>query len=406
MGAFRDSIDNATDGLIAKFGPSVLNTCPHAATRLGVLQCRGCSWHAVGSSSALKYPLDGCAMETIVGVQDDAVKSNFLFIALIAAGIIAIFVLPQRNSEAEELGAELSDDGLWVRSRNGVLSMRPARELPRASVEELRISKNERARLSVLWLLSFVGNYAFAFLLTHFVICEAGGVVQTHDATVISLQVGLWVYTMWRFHFPSGRLLASRPLLKRCGGWTGKVLGRFIMWVLGILVLVAWVLSRRFTEGEKIWHVLQRRHDAKYYNLCFAGADGFSDVARPTTVLQYFKGILQLGSALIFLLGGFGRVWFAVRVLNLLLVYATLVAQFAFGKTVMATTGFAEILTGALANDFLEIAIAHALVVVGLCEVWEMHALSEGCAEGSAGSSDIAPPEVEVEVAGKVGNAV
>lgn len=369
--AVRDAIDSATDGLVEAFGAQVLNTCPHAATRLGVLQCTGCSWHAAANTT-----YDTCALEDIVGIQNSAVQSNYLFLALVLGGLVAVFVIPQRDPaiEGEEVGADLGDDGRWKRMRNGVLSMRVARELPSAEVEELRISRAERIRLGILWSVLYVGNYFFAFLLTHFVVCEAGGVVQTHDATVISLQVGLWGFTMWRFHFPSGRLLASRPLLPR-GGRAGKFFGKLIMWVLGLLVLVAWVLSRRFGEagGSKLFDALPKRHDDVYYDLCYASADGFSKVARATTVLQYLKGMLQLGSALVFLLGGFGRLWIAFRIFNLAFVYSLLLAQFIYGQTVIATTGPAKILTGALANDFLEIAIAHACVVVGLCEVWEVH---------------------------------
>lgn len=100
---------------------------------------------------------------------------------------------------------------------------------------------------------------------------------------------------MWRFHFPSGRLLASKPLLDRCG-ICKKLLGKAVMWVLGLSVLVARISSRRFGEGSKVFEVLGQRHAQIFYNLCYASAGALMDIARPTTVLQYLKGILQLAS--------------------------------------------------------------------------------------------------------------
>lgn len=103
----RDAIDAATDGLIAAFGASVLNACPHAATRMGTLRCAGCSWDDAERTA----PLDSCALENVVGVQNDTVQSNYLFLAIVIAGIFAIFVIPSRDPANESVDAELGEDG-------------------------------------------------------------------------------------------------------------------------------------------------------------------------------------------------------------------------------------------------------------------------------------------------------
>lgn len=150
---------------------------------------------------------------------------------------------------------------------------------------------------------------------------------------------------------------------------TAMGFGIAIIAVLLSMVFASWLLARRFADSAKIFISLKGRYDDDHYNLCYLNT--FYRHAQATTAVQYLKGILQLVSALIFLLGGFSNTWLAARIVNIALVYALTIAQFYYGRPVMRITSPVNIIAEALAFDFVELSVAHLLVWLGIMELYE-----------------------------------
>lgn len=338
----RDRIEAATAGLISSFGPRILNACPQAATRIGALGCVGCSWE----TSKTSHPKQSCSLETIVGYYQHAAVSAWVFAALVGAGIFTIAFVPRSDHRRDRIQTTQDRD------------------------VGLRIPSKIRKELAMLWVIYFCSNFFFAFLLSYFVLCDVSIAAQAHDATVLTLEIGLLAFTLFKYFFPGVKMKHGHMLLHNHNSIWMRRLGFIITLVIPGLVFISWLFARRFAEVQFL-PSLRGRYDDRHYNLCYI--DSFYDDARATTAIAYLKGFLQLISALLFLLGGFGSMWIVCRILNLIAVYTLVGAQFYFGRPVMRVTGPMNIISEALAFDFVELTVSHAFVVLGLIELVEYY---------------------------------
>lgn len=330
-------IDEAEAGLVTRFGPDILNACPQAPNRIGALGCKGCTW-LTGEDK----PTSSCSLEDVVGYYQKAAVSSWVFGALVVAGMLTVAVIPHQESK------------------------RQIQQAPRPRDIGLRMSLKIRKELALIWFIYFCSNFFFAFLLSYFVICDAVIAAQAHDATVLTLEFGLLVFTLKRYFTPSGRLKDACFLLHNHSSKWVRRLGVVINVILPALAFSSWLLSRRFGGDNRFFPSLPDRFDAMHYNLCYI--DAFYKDARATTAIAYLKGFVQLLSALLFLLGGFTSPWLVCRILNLLIIYALAAAQFYYGRPVMRITGPMNIISEALAFDYVELAISHTFAVLGIIE--------------------------------------
>jgi hypothetical protein len=371
--ALRNRIDTITDGLVARFGPKLLDFCPNAPMRLAILNCTGCSWDSPGATA----PQDSCGIEESIRVYDVASLRSVVFAALVVGTLLTFLTIPTISRDKK----------------------RQPKPVGRGAVEVLRIRARlrERAELARLWIVFFCANFFFAFFLSYIVLCETSITAQVHDATVLTVQIGLLAYTLHRYFAPIRSQMrrfrvsfyTSSPAFI---GWLGAVL----LILLPLLVVASWLLARRFSDSGNLIRVLPGRFSNTHYNLCYLNAVNVSKDARASTALQYLKGILQLLSAIIFLLGGFTIPWVLVRVLNLAAVYGLLVAQIYVGRPVLRVTGPVHIISEALAFDFVEISVAHLFAVFGLFEVLEHHlAAWKSRREGNLRDMDVAHTDVD-----------
>jgi hypothetical protein len=349
--ALRDRIDAITDGLVARYGGNVLNTCPQSPVRIATLNCTGCTWDSPGASPML--PEDSCAIELSVDFYDSAAVSSIIYTALVIGTIVTFLAVPQSRSNKLRLKLEVSGDF--------------DAEAPKPV--HLRRSFGKRAKLTRLWVIYFCANFFFAFLISYIVLCEASVSAQVHEATVLTLQIGLLAYTLHEYLAPIGRELPYFRLAfyQTTTRFVGA-LGAFLFIVLSLLVVMSWLCARRFSNDTNLGRMFPGVYSEKQYNLCFLNATEFAHEARWSTYLQYAKGVIQVLSAVVFLLGEFTIPWAIIRFLNLIAAYGLFAAQLYIGRPVLRVTGPFNLITEALAFDFVEISVAHLFAVLGLFE--------------------------------------